>query len=137
MTRAQRKDGAIRVVQQKTGIELWIREHRDLTAELALAGPHMSLLTRYDQSAFDSGALSLWFADAIEKAGLPVECVMHGLRNCGPDVGGGRLLRARDRSDHRPPKPRRDQALHRGRRPEALGVGGHFEAGTERQQNGR
>ena len=34
MTRAHRKEGAIRVVQQKTGAELWIHEHRDLTAEL-------------------------------------------------------------------------------------------------------
>ena len=40
MTRAHRKDGFIRVVQQKTGTEMWIFEHRDLTAELALAGGH-------------------------------------------------------------------------------------------------
>ena len=34
MTRAHRKGARIRVVQQKTGAELWIHEHRDLTAEL-------------------------------------------------------------------------------------------------------
>ena len=34
MTRAHRKDGFIRVVQGKTGEELWIPEHRELTAEL-------------------------------------------------------------------------------------------------------
>ena len=34
MTRAHRKDGAIRVVQGKTGEDLWIPEHRELTAEL-------------------------------------------------------------------------------------------------------
>jgi integrase len=80
MTRAHRKDGAIRVVQIKTGAELWLREHRDLTAELAFVGGQMSLLTKSDGSAFDSGSLGLWFADAIEQAGLPDACVMHGLR---------------------------------------------------------
>ena len=42
MTMTHRKDGAIRVVQIKTGTELWFSEHRDLTAELAhhrRAGP--------------------------------------------------------------------------------------------------
>jgi integrase len=80
MTRAHRKGGAIRVVQQKTGAELWVHEHRDLTAELALGGGHMSLLTRADGRAFDSNSLGIWFADAIDQAGLPDACVMHGLR---------------------------------------------------------
>jgi integrase len=82
MTLAHRKNGAIRVVQQKTGAELWIPEHRDLTAELALAlsGGHMSLLTKPDGSAFESHGLGQWFGDAIEQAGLPDACVMHGLR---------------------------------------------------------
>jgi integrase len=80
MTRAHRKHGAIRVVQIKTGAELWIPEHRDLAAELALGNGHMSLLTRADGSAFDADALGHWFADAIEDAGLPDACVMHGLR---------------------------------------------------------
>jgi integrase len=80
MTRAHRKDGAIRVVQQKTGAELWIPEHRDLVAELALGNGHMSLLTRPDGNSFDGHSLSMWFADVIEEAGLPDACVMHGLR---------------------------------------------------------
>jgi integrase len=80
MTRAHRKDGAIRVVQIKTGAELWIPEHRDLAAELALGNGHMSLLTRQGGSAFDSNLLGIWFAEAIEEAGLPDACVMHGLR---------------------------------------------------------
>jgi integrase len=80
MTRAHRKDGSIRVVQQKTGAELWVPEHRDLAAELALGGGHMSLLTKQDGSAFDSTSLGLWFAEAIDAAGLPDACVMHGLR---------------------------------------------------------
>jgi hypothetical protein len=44
-------------VQQKTGAELWVPEHRDLAAELALGGGHMSLLTKADGSAFDSNSL--------------------------------------------------------------------------------
>jgi integrase len=80
MTRAHRKDGAIRVVQEKTGAELWITEHRDLADELALGGGHMSLLTRQDGGAFESTSLGLWFAEAIDEAGLPDACVMHGLR---------------------------------------------------------
>jgi integrase len=80
MTRAHRKDGAIRVAQAKTGTELWVHEHRDLAAELALGCGHMSLLTRPDGSAFDSGSLGMWFADAIDQAGRPDACVMHGLR---------------------------------------------------------
>lgn len=75
MTRAHRKDGAIRVVQQKTGAELWVPERHDLTAELALGGGHMSLLTRADSSAFDSANLGVAFAESIERAGLPDACV--------------------------------------------------------------
>ena len=48
MTRAHRRDGAIRVVQQKTGAELWIPEHRELAAELATGIEHMSLLINAD-----------------------------------------------------------------------------------------
>jgi integrase len=40
----------------------------------------MSLLTKPDGSAFDANSLGIWFADAIERAGLPEACVMHGLR---------------------------------------------------------
>jgi integrase len=80
MTRAHRKDGHIRVVQQKTGTELEIREHRELTAELALGSKDISLLTRIKGGTFDSDGLSVWFAAAIEQAGLPVACKMHGLR---------------------------------------------------------
>jgi site-specific recombinase XerD len=81
MTRAHRKNGVIRVVQQKTGVEVDIPEHRDLRAELARGDlGHMSLLTRADGSAFDGKALGQWFAEAIDAAGLPDDCVMHGLR---------------------------------------------------------
>lgn len=79
MTRAHRKDGAIRVVQGKTGAELWIPEHHALTAELA-PDSHMSLLVTTAGKAFDATYFGSWFADAIEAAGLPNDCVLHGLR---------------------------------------------------------
>jgi integrase len=79
MTRAHRKDGAIRVVQGKTGEDLWIPEHRELTAEL-VTGEHMSLLTTSLGKAFDPVYFGAWFADAIDKAGLADDCVLHGLR---------------------------------------------------------
>jgi integrase len=81
MTRAHRRDGEIRVKQEKTGAELWIAEHPELTAELARGEQsHMSLLTKASGAAFDGESLSPWFGDAIEDAGLPDDCVMHGLR---------------------------------------------------------
>ena len=81
MTRRSRKHGVIHVRQQKTGKTLAIREHHQLTAELARGEHgHMSLLVREDGSSFDGESLSPWFAEAIEAAGLPDDCVMHGLR---------------------------------------------------------
>ena len=81
MARAHRKNGAIRVVQGKTGEELWIPEHRELAAELARGETgHMSLLTTSQGKAFDPVYFGAWFADAIEGAGLPEDCVLHGLR---------------------------------------------------------
>jgi len=80
MTRAHRKDGFIRVVQQKTGTELWIPELQTLTAELTLNNDHLSLLPTSNGAAFSADALGHWFADAIDQAGLPEDCVLHGLR---------------------------------------------------------
>jgi integrase len=83
MSRAHRKDGLIHVAgQSKTGTELWIPEHRALTAELALgiAGISALLTTPTQGKPFDSIYFGAWFAEAIEKAGLPDDCVLHGLR---------------------------------------------------------
>ncbi|MFZ0853819.1 MAG: tyrosine-type recombinase/integrase, partial [Hyphomicrobiaceae bacterium] len=81
MARAHRKAGSIRVVQSKTGEELWIPEHKELTAELGRGDiRHMSLLTTTQGKAFDPVYFGAWFADAIDKAGLSDDCVLHGLR---------------------------------------------------------
>ena len=83
MTRAQRKHGVIQVSQAKTGEDLWIAEHTALAAELALGEQsHMSLLTTSKGKAFDPIYYGAWFADAIYEAGLPDDCVLHGLRKC-------------------------------------------------------
>ena len=40
----------------------------------------MSLLTTSQGKAFDPVYFGAWFADAIDAAGLPDDCVLHGLR---------------------------------------------------------
>jgi hypothetical protein len=79
--RAHRKGGMIRVVQSKTGEELCIPEHKELSAELGRGVvPHISLLTTTQGEAFDEVYFGAWFADAIEDADLPDDCVLHGLQ---------------------------------------------------------
>jgi integrase len=81
MARAHRRVGMIRVLQGKTGEELWIPEHRELAGELGRGDTgRMSLLTTSQGKAFDSVYFGAWFADAIESAGLSEDCVLHGLR---------------------------------------------------------
>lgn len=83
MTRAHRIEGTLQVLQQKTGESLQIREHPELTAELARGNQdHMSLLTTSRGKAFDPIYYGAWFAEAIDDAGLPEDCVLHGLRKC-------------------------------------------------------
>src|SRR5690606_24055442 len=47
---------------------------------LARGAQHMSLLTTSEGKAFDAVYFGAWFADAIDDAGLPDDCVLHGLR---------------------------------------------------------
>ena len=70
------------MVQSKTDEELWIPEHRELTAELArgVAGTDTLLFTPTQGKPFDETYYGAWMADAIDKAGLPEDCVLHGLR---------------------------------------------------------
>lgn len=79
MTKAAIEGGAIHVVQSKTGVGLWIPMHSALRAELAGVA-HMSLLTTAAGKAFDPVYFGAWFAEAIGGAGLPEDCVLHGLR---------------------------------------------------------
>jgi integrase len=82
--RKHREDGGIYVVQSKTGEDLWIPEQRELTAELGrgVATIDTLLVTPTTGTPFDPTYHGSWFADAIEDAGLPDDCVLHGLRKC-------------------------------------------------------
>jgi integrase len=82
--RSHRRDGGIYVVQSKTDEELWIPEHKELTAELGrgVIGIDTLLVTPVQGKPFSSEYFGAWFAEAIEDAGLPDDCVLHGLRKC-------------------------------------------------------
>lgn len=81
MTWSDIRSDVIHVVQQKTGTKVWIPIHSSLTEELRRAPrQHVSILTTVTDRAFTASYLGWWFAEAIEEAGLPEECVLHGLR---------------------------------------------------------
>jgi integrase len=81
MRRADLSKGAISVVQQKTGTALSIPIHPELAAVLK-AGPANGLNLIGDSSGRPIGraALTLLIKRATSAAGLPAECVPHGLR---------------------------------------------------------
>jgi integrase len=77
------EDG-IRVVQGKTGERLVIPIHPELRAALN-AHPrtqHIIIPTAFGRP-FSERGYGQWMAKAIERAGLPRECVTHGLRKAG------------------------------------------------------
>lgn len=76
-------DRKISVVQQKTGAKLWIPLHPALATELASVprtGPALMMTAHGKGKPFTPKGLSNWMADRIEEAGLPEECITHGLR---------------------------------------------------------
>ncbi len=76
-------DHRICVVQQKTGAKLWIPLHPALARELSLAertGPALLMTAHGKGKPFTQKGLSNWMADRIADAGLPDECITHGLR---------------------------------------------------------
>jgi integrase len=83
MTNAHRSEETIQVRQEKTNEWVSIPEHPELSAELARGNQvPISLLTTSRGKAFDPVYYGAWFADAIDSAGLPNDCVLHGLRKC-------------------------------------------------------
>jgi integrase len=81
MGRQHVKNGRIRVVQQKTGKELWIRLHSRLKAELdAVPRTQLTFLqTQYGQP-FTANGFGNWFGGRADSAGLPEGSNSHGLR---------------------------------------------------------
>lgn len=82
MTWADVKGGKIEVVQQKTGEKVKAVIHSSLAKELETAprGRAVNVLTTEKGLPFTPSYLGVWFARAIEAAGLPDDCVLHGLR---------------------------------------------------------
>jgi integrase len=81
MTWRDLADGGINVVQSKTRARLWIPLHPELHTVLdAWPRTHVAIfVTEYGQP-FSSKGFANWMADRIAEAGLPDECVVHGLR---------------------------------------------------------
>jgi integrase len=81
MRRADISYSAITVVQQKTGTALSIPIHPELLAVMR-AGPINGLTLIGDKRGRPIArcTLTLLIRKAVEKAGLPPECVAHGLR---------------------------------------------------------
>lgn len=75
------KAGTIWVMQAKTGAELEIPVHPALREALEAWNPrHLVLLATPDGRGTSIKALTTAMSRAIDKAGLPSRCVLHGLR---------------------------------------------------------
>ena len=75
------KTGLIRVVQQKTGTELSVPVHRELRRALeSWPQRHVTILATKEGRGTSVAGFGNFMAEAIEKAGLPARCVLHGLR---------------------------------------------------------
>jgi integrase len=81
MSRRDISDGRIKVVQEKTGVELSIPIHPDLAAALKAApSKGLNLIGDKEGRPIKRAALSHMMRVAIRQAGLPPRCVPHGLR---------------------------------------------------------
>jgi integrase len=81
MLREHISDGRIRVVQQKTGADLSIPIDPHLQAALKAGPVHIRyLVTNLHGRPFNSGTLKDMLKRAAAAAGLPGNCVPHGLR---------------------------------------------------------
>ncbi len=91
MMRAHIRDNAIRVVQEKTGAELWVPIHPQLSASLAaVPSSGFALLQRQTGQPYSKGGLDNWFRRKREAAGISPGLSPHGLRK----AAGRRLAEA-------------------------------------------
>jgi integrase len=81
MQRSDIRSGVISVVQQKTGVEVFVPVHPALARSIK-AGPSKGvyLIGDKDGRPIKRARLSALIAVATKTAGLPAECVAHGLR---------------------------------------------------------
>lgn len=81
MTWADAEGGVVRVCQTKTGARLVIPQHRLLKDALeAWPRKHMTILVGPRGKQYTVESYGNWMAKAIEDAGLPARCVLHGVR---------------------------------------------------------
>lgn len=81
VTWPQLEGGRLRLVQRKTGAPVMVPIHAGLAAALdAHPRRHVVVLTTHLGKPFTDAGFGNWFAAAIEQAGLPTRCVLHGLR---------------------------------------------------------
>lgn len=81
MKRADIVDGAIHVIQEKTGAELWVPIHPELQRAMkAYPARGLTLIGDPNGRPIKRQALSRMMRVAIKDAGLPRRCVSHGLR---------------------------------------------------------
>jgi integrase len=81
MQRSDIRNGAIHVVQSKTGAELYVELHPALSRALK-AGPAKGIYLIGDLAGrpIKRARLTALIREAVKAAGLPPECVAHGLR---------------------------------------------------------
>jgi integrase len=81
MGRQHIEDGALKVIQQKTGAKLIIPIHSELRAILdATSTQNMTFLTTRDRKPFTAPGFTNWFRDCCKEAKLPNGLSAHGLR---------------------------------------------------------
>ncbi len=74
----------LHVIQTKTGTELHLPVVAQVQQALrAYPAKGLALIGRTDGKPMTRPGLTMFMADAIEKAGLPAKCVSHGLRKAG------------------------------------------------------
>ena len=81
MGRQHLRNGAVEVVQGKTGARLAIPLHPALREALeAHPSDHLTFLVTQAGAPFSAPGFSNWFVDVAREAGLPKGCCPHGLR---------------------------------------------------------
>lgn len=81
MTWADATGGRVKIVQIKTNTKVDVRVHRDLAPILAAAQrKHVAILYSEHGRSFSVASYGMWLSKAIDAAGLPAKCVIHGLR---------------------------------------------------------
>jgi integrase len=81
MTWADIRDDTIKIVQTKTGAKLTIALHKELRKVLAAASrEHVAIITHGRGKVFSENAFSSWFREAMNEAGIAMDCRPHGLR---------------------------------------------------------